>query len=187
MKLKETIFTILMLLMFLGTQAQDSKFFTKDSYAKFYSEAPLENIEAHNEQVQSIIDIAKNDVVISMPITGFTFEKSLMQEHFNENYMESDKFPKAEFQGVYTSATPIDMSKNTTYEVMVKGNLTIHGVTKSISTKGYIKVENNTLIATTTFFVKVADYKIEIPRISFKNIAEEVEVSVELKYQPFKS
>ncbi|GAA5020350.1 hypothetical protein GCM10011506_05050 [Marivirga lumbricoides] len=177
----------LMLFVVVKITAQESKYFTTDGVAEFFSEAPLENIEARNEKVQSIIDLSKGDVVISIPINGFVFEKSLMQEHFNENYMESEKFPKAEFQGIFTSATPIKASRNGTYEVEVKGNLTIHGVSKPLTTKGIIKVDKNTLIATTTFFVKVADHKIEIPRIAFKNIAEEVKVTVEMKYLPFKS
>lgn len=187
MTIQKIILSVFLMLLIAKSYAQESKFFTTNGVAEFFSEAPLENIEARNEKVQSIIDISKGDVVISIPINGFVFEKSLMQEHFNENYMESEKYPKAEFQGIFTSATPIKATKNGTYEVEVKGNLTIHGVSKPLTAKGIIKVDKNTLTATTTFLVKVADHKIEIPRLAFKNIAEEVKVTVEMKYLPFKS
>lgn len=184
--MKTIISIILLLTAFTEVQAQD-KFFTKSGYAKFYSEAPLENIEAVNNKVQSIIDMQKQDVVISMPMTAFQFEKSLMQEHFNENYIESEKFPSAEFDGYFTGKDRIDLSKSGAYEVIVKGNMTIHGVTKSISTKGTIEVDGKTVTAKAVFMIKVADYDIDIPTIVFKNIAEEVEVTVALSYLPFKS
>jgi polyisoprenoid-binding protein YceI len=156
---------------------------TKTGYTKFFSSAPLEDIEAHNHQVQSIIDLASQEVVVSIPIRGFEFEKSLMQEHFNENYLESDKFPKASFQGVFTSKKPISLDQDGSYEVEVKGNLTIHGVTKPYTAKGIIAIENRQVSAATKFDVRVADHNIEIPKLVFKNIAEVVEVTVELKYQ----
>ncbi len=167
-------------------KAQD-KYITREGYTKFFSTAPLEDIEAHNHQVQSIIDISKQEVVVSMPMKAFQFEKSLMQEHFNENYVESDKYPKATFQGVFTSVQPISLDQDGEYEVEVKGNLTIHGVTRPLVTKGMIKVQDQQLSVQTIFKVRVADHKIDIPKIVFKNIAEVIEVTVDLKYQPLNS
>ncbi len=183
--MKNLLILILLFVMLSEAQAQE-KYFTKAGFAKFYSDAPLEDIEAINNKVQSIIDMQKNDIVINVPITGFQFGNSLMQEHFNENYLESEKFPSAAFQGYFESQTAADMSKPGVYEVIVKGNMTIHGVTKRLSTVGVIKVGDNKIIASTVFNIKVADYEIKIPTMVFRNIAEEVEVTVELQYLPFK-
>jgi polyisoprenoid-binding protein YceI len=183
----KNLITAFFLLMLVGEANAQTKFFTKTGYAKFYSEAPLEDIEAINNKVQSIIDMEKSEVAINVPITAFQFENSLMQEHFNENYLESEKWPMAAFSGYFVSDGVIDINKNGVYEVRVKGKMTIHGVTKPMDTVGSIEVDNNKVVAKTSFMVKVADYDIEIPTIVFKNIAEEVEVTVELKYLPFKS
>ncbi len=160
---------------------------TQSGSAKFFSSAPLEDIEAHNEQVNSIIDLESQEIVVSMLMTGFTFKKSLMQEHFNENYVESEKYPKASFQGTFTSEEPITADQNGEYSVTVQGELTIHGVTQPINATGTITVKDQQVAAQTKFNVKVADHDIDIPTIVFKNIAEVVEVTVNLAYQPFSS
>lgn len=184
--MKNLIILILLVLITSQLKAQ-GKFITKSGYAKFYSEAPLENIEAINNKVQSIIDIHKSEVVINLPITAFQFENSLMQEHFNENYLESEKYPNAKFEGYFESLSPINLNKPGIYDVVVKGNMTIHGVTNRLSTAGSIKVEDKKIVASTVFMIKVADYDIKIPTMVFKNIAEEVEVTIELQCLPFKS
>ncbi|SMG13611.1 YceI-like domain-containing protein [Marivirga sericea] len=184
--MKNLLIPMLLLILSQQGHAQD-KYFTKTGYAKFYSEAPLENIEAINNKVQSIIDMKRSEVVINLPITAFQFENSLMQEHFNENYMESEKFPLAKFQGYFVNGAPIDMTVDGSYEVQVKGKMTIHGVTKPLNIGGVIKVTDNNVLATTKFMIRVADYDIDIPTIVFRNIAEEVEVTIELQYMPLKS
>jgi len=166
--------------------AQD-KFITQTGYTKFFSSAPLEDIEAHNNKVQSVIDFAKQEVVVSMDMQAFEFDKSLMREHFNENYVESEKFPKAIFKGTFTNGSTIDPSQNGEYPVTVEGTMTIHGVTKPIKTKGTIVVNGSQISAQTKFMVRVADHDIKIPKIVFHNIAEEVEVTVDLKYDPLNS
>jgi len=183
----KNLITALFLFLLMSEANAQTKFFTKTGYAKFYSDAPLEDIEAINNKVQSIIDMEKSEVAINVPITAFQFENSLMQEHFNENYLESEKWPTAEFSGYFVSEAPIDLKKKGTHKVKVRGKMTIHGVTKPMDTIGSIEIDDNKIVAKTLFMVKVADYDIEIPTIVFKNIAEEVEVTVELKYLPFKS
>ena len=182
----KNLITALLLLLIIQQGNAQSKFFTKTGYAKFYSEAPLEDIQAINNKVQSIIDMSKSAVAINVPITAFQFENSLMQEHFNENYMESEKWPQAKFAGTFVSDEAIDLKQNGVYDVQVKGKMTIHGVTKDIDAIGTIEVNDAKLIAKTSFMVLLADYEIDIPKIVFKNIAEEVEVTVELKYLPLK-
>ncbi|MGB3589945.1 MAG: YceI family protein [Tunicatimonas sp.] len=166
--------------------AQD-KFITQTGYTKFFSSAPLEDIEAHNNQVQSVIDFTKQEVVVSMDMQAFEFDKSLMQEHFNENYVESEKYPKAIFKGTFTNGSTIDPTKNGEYAVAVEGTMTIHGVTQPVTTEGTIIVNGPSINAKTKFIVKVADHDIDIPKIVFHNIAEEVEVTVDIKYSPLNS
>lgn len=179
--MKKMKLTLICLLMLTGINlmAQD-KFLTKNGEVSFYSEAPLENIEAMNRQVVGVIDIQKNEVAITMLMKSFEFEKALMQEHFNENYIESDKFPKANFKGKFTTNDELDPEANGTYEVDITGDLTIHGITKHINTKGSVEFNDGQLVAKSKFKVAVKDFKIEIPKVVNENIAEEIEISVDL-------
>jgi len=164
-----------------------SKYMSKDGNASFFSEALLEDIEAHSKEAQSVIDLSTQKVVVKIPISSFHFDKSLMEEHFNENYMETEKYPNALFDGVYSAATPIEAGKDGTYQVEVSGKLTIHGVTNEIKTEGTIEIKDGKLISKTVFPVKLEDYKIKIPKIVFKNIAEVVEVKIDMLYNKFES
>ena len=184
--MKNLILIYLAVLISNSLLAQD-KFITQTGYTKFFSSAPLEDIEAHNNKVQSVIDFAKQEVVVSMDMKAFEFDKSLMREHFNENYVESEKFPKAIFKGTFSNGSTIDPTKDGEYAVTVEGTMTIHGVTQPITTKGTIIGNGSKINAQTKFMVKVADHDIDIPKIVFHNIAEEVEVTVDLKYDPLNS
>lgn len=146
----------------------------------FYSEAPLEDIEATNKQVQSIFDAATGELAYIVKIKGFQFEKSLMQEHFNENYLESDKYPTATFEGKIAGFDPERTGKQ---QATAKGMLTIHGLSHPVEIPGSITTEGNTLRMNAKFPVKLADYDIEIPKVVFYNIAEVVDVTVNLTYQ----
>jgi len=170
-----------------GSLLAQSKFITKTGYTRFFSSAPLEDIEAHNEQVQSVLDFTKQEVVVSMAMQDFKFDKSLMREHFNENYVESEKYPKAIFKGKFTAKDTIDPNQNGKHEVTITGTITIHGVTQAVTTSGTISVSGSQVQAKTKFIIRVVDHDIDIPKIVFHNIAEEVEVTVELKYDPLNS
>lgn len=185
MKSKNIQITVLFLLVTAFSFAQQ-RYITRDGHISFFSEAPLENIEAHNHQVISLLDIEKGEVVASMFIKAFEFDKSLMQEHFNENYLESDKFPKATFQGVFKAEHPIDVTNNGTYQVETDGKLTLHGVTKSVKVAGTLEVKDNTVLVKAKFKIAIRDYNIDVPSIVVKNIAEIVEVTLDLKYSPQK-
>ena len=185
MSSKNLQITFLFLLVTVFSYAQQ-RYVTRDGRISFFSEAPLENIEAHNHQVTSLLDIEKNEVVASMFIKDFEFHKALMQEHFNENYLESDKFPKATFQGVLKGEHPIDVTKNGTYQVESDGKLILHGVTKAVKIAGTLEVKDNTVIVKAKFKIAIRDYNIDVPSIVVKNIAEIVEVTVDLKYSPQK-
>lgn len=124
-------------------------------------------------------------MVFSMLMKGFEFEKALMQEHFNESYVESEKFPKSTFKGVIQDFDAIDLSKNGEYDVVVKGQLEIHGESKEYSIKGKLTRDGNKIQGKSKFNVKVADHGIKIPAGKVNNIAEVVEVTVDISYEPY--
>ncbi len=178
--MKNIIFLLLTIFSIQGI-AQE-RYISKNGHIQFFSEAPLENIEANNHNVASILDLSKNEVAISLFIKDFKFDRSLMEEHFNENYLESDKFPKAVFAGTIKAKEVFELSKDGSYPVTIDGKLTLHGVAKEIHTTGTIDVIKNQLIAKTKFKISIKDYNIEVPTLVIKNIAEVVDVTVELPF-----
>jgi hypothetical protein len=161
-------------------------YLTQNGHIKFFSEAPLENIEAHNRKVSSVLNIETGKIGFKLLIKNFQFANSLMQEHFNENYMESEKYPYSEFSGeiLELANKKLDVSKPGVYEVTVAGELTIHGVKKKIQQKGTLETQPNKIIAKAKFPIRVADYNIKVPNMYIKNIAEVVEVTLEATYLP---
>jgi len=152
-----------------------------DGEISFFSETPMENIDAVNKEVKALINIKTGEVAFIATNVGFHFEKPLMEEHFNENYMESDKYKVSVFKGKIVGQ--IDFTKDGKYNVNVKGYLNIHGVEKEREITGVITVVNGKLNVTTSFIVKVKDHKIKIPRLVIKNIAETVKVAVNLNFE----
>lgn len=146
----------------------------------FYSDALLEDISATNTKASSILNLENNDIVFSVTIRDFQFEKKLMQEHFNEKYMESEKFPKATFSGKLVN---FDASQSVIQTVKAKGKLTIHGVTKEVEITGTAQAGEKIALKS-KFMVVLADYKIKIPQLVWQNIAEQVEVTVDFTYKP---
>jgi len=168
------------LLLTVTVNAQ-SVYSTKTGRINFFSDAPLEDIEAKNNEVESKLAPANGQVYFVLLIKGFRFKNQLMEDHFNENYMESSKYPKSEFRGYVTNMKDVNLAKDGVYPVKVKGNLTIHNVTNEINTDGTIEVKNGKPIAKTKFNVKLKDYKIGGSMIGTK-IAETIEVNVNCKY-----
>lgn len=156
------------------------KYKTVSGTTKFFSDAPLEDIEAITKKVTSIIDADKGDMAFLIPISSFDFEKKLMQEHFNENYLESEKYPNASFKGKLSNYDP---AKKGVQKVQAKGQMTIHGVTKDISVEGTIDNQGDKMLLKAKFPITVADHKIKIPKVVFYNIAEVVEVTLDLTYE----
>ena len=158
------------------------KVFTKNGNISFFSKSPLENISSENNQVVSILNKQTGDYQFSVLIKGFHFKKALMEEHFNESYLESDKFPKAVFKGVLENIAAIDFTKDGVYRINVTGDLTIHGVTNKITAPGIFTIKAGKVIANSLFKVKTADYKIKIPTLVKDNIAEVIDINVSCVY-----
>ena len=178
---------ILIFMLFAFAQlASAQKQIAKTGHIWFYSYTPIEVIEAHNHQVVSILDESTGDIVINLLIKSFEFKVALMQEHFNENYMESTKFPKSTFKGKITNLNNIDFKKDGTYSTEITGDITIHGVTKPITTTGTITISNGQLSANAKFKVLPKDFGIEIPKLVEEKIAKEIEITVDIPYSSAK-
>jgi len=160
------------------------KYLTNDGQISFFSHTAIEDIQAENLEVASVIDAASGEVAIIVKMTDFQFEKKRMQEHFNENYVESEKFPKATFNGAILNNSQIDYSSKGEYQVLVEGEMTIHGISNKVDAEGIIEVISDGIIARTKFFLNPEDYGIKIPKVVRKNIAEKLEITVEFNYQP---
>jgi len=154
------------------------KLMTRTGKISFFSSTPVENIEAFNNDVSCVLNTQNGELVFVVPIKSFRFEKQLMKEHFNESYMESDKYPKAQFKGKIADLRTIHFSKDGSYPAKTTGKLTIHGITKEVSIPGSVVVKNGKVTLTSTFKVKTADYHIQIPSLTSDKIAKEIEVSV---------
>ncbi|MBS1915497.1 MAG: YceI family protein [Bacteroidetes bacterium] len=158
------------------TSAQ--QYITRNGFIGFYSKTPLEDIKAENNQVYAAVDLSKKNIAFTLLLKGFIFTKELMQEHFNENYVESDKYPKANFVGSYSGNISAD--KDGPYKVMVKGALTLHNVTKNIEMPATLELHEGKLTGNATFSVKPEDFNINIPSLVRDKIAKEVTVSVKI-------
>jgi hypothetical protein len=151
---------------------------TRTGFIGFYSKTPLEDIKAENNQVYAIIDGGKKNIAFSLLLKGFIFQKELMQEHFNENYVESDKYPKASFTGAYTGEVPLN--KDGVYKVMVRGSVSLHNVTRPIEVPATIEVKNGHLIGQSDFKLKPEDFNISIPSLVRDKIDKEISVKVNI-------
>lgn len=169
-------------LLLVTTYAQ--KFMTRDARISFLSEAPLEKIEAVNKSGSAVLDAETGRMEWKVLIKNFVFEKKLMQEHFNENYMESDKYPNATFKGEIVNIKDMNLGKDGEYNVRAKGKMTIHGVERDIEVPGKITVAGGKLNVMSEFKVACADYNINIPSVVRDNIAKEIAVRVEAALAP---
>ena len=172
------IFTFLVI---IQLEAQD-KFFTKEGHISFFSHSLVEDIKANNNQVLSIIDTKTGKIAIQLLMRSFQFKKALMQEHFNENYIESHKYPKATFSGEIKNFNQLDDEFS---ETEIVGILKIRGKEKEVSTKTSVKISNDKIIISGNFIVEVADFGIKIPAIVRNNIAKTIKVSFELYHKPY--
>jgi polyisoprenoid-binding protein YceI len=165
--------------------AQD-KYFTKSGKIYFNASAKLEKVEATNRSVVAVMDTKTGAVQFAVMLKGFDFEKALMQEHFNENYVESDKYPKAEFAGKVTNNQEINYTRDGVYPVKVSGKLTLHGQTKEVSATGKITVKGGKIQLDSDFEVLLSDFKIDIPGLVKENISNNTRISVQCQLEPLK-
>lgn len=172
-----------MVLLFYTVQAQAQQLWRSQKVAvSFFSSTVVEDIEANSAAGSSVLDGQTGAIVFKVANTSFQFKKKLMQEHFNENYMESEQYPYATFKGKLKDLP--DLSKNGAYLLAFEGTLDLHGVTKVYQGKVNLVVANGVLSTKAVFKIRIADHDIKIPTLVFKNIAEYVEVRIEAQYLP---
>jgi hypothetical protein len=175
---------LLLLLLFLklGT-VFGQQFIARQGQVTFFSYATVENIEAKNNQVLSILDVNKKQIAASMLMRAFVFKKDLMHEHFNESYIESDLYPKATFEGIL-----LEGLENAEPQVqLIKGKVTIHGMTKEIEIKSKIQKTEDSYVIAGEFNLTVKDFNIKIPPILSNNIAKIVLVKFNFQYEPYEN
>ena len=164
-------------------EANGQVYYTKNGNISFFSKTILENIDAANNQVISVINFQTGSIQFSLLNNAFHFPKAKMEEDFNENYIESDKYPRSTFKGTISDISNIDLTKDGAYKVNVNGELGIHGVTKNISVPAMIIIKNGNLSATSVFDILVRDYHISVPSIVTNKIGESIEVRINCSYE----
>ena len=187
--MNKIIITFLIIVGYLNIQAQTT-FITKNGKITFdatTANSP-EKIVGINEKAASKLDISTGTIEFAVLMKAFSFEKALMQEHFNENYVESDQFPKAIFKGNIVNISAVDLKKDGSYTVNIKGTLTLHGETKEITTEGVLVVkDHNVVSAKSKFNIPLEDYKIMIPSLVKDKVAKDAQIIIETNYLPYKS
>jgi len=154
------------------------KYFTKTGNVSFRAGTAVEDIDGINKSTTCIFDAATGDIQFAILVKGFEFKSALMMEHFNENYMESDKYPKSTFKGKITNADKVNFQKDGIYPATVKGILEVHGVKKEVEATGSFKVTGETVLATADFNILLEDYKIEIPGLVKDKISKTAKIHV---------
>ena len=161
------------------TQAALSQtYLTRTGFTEFKASVEaFEPVEAKNNSTTAILKTQSGDIAAQLFINAFKFRVALMQEHFNENYMDSDKFPKAVFRGKLNNFNFSELSGEQEYDLV--GSLTIRGIKKDISTKAKVKKEGDQLVLTAAFSVEPKDFDIEVPSIVRKKIAEKINITID--------
>lgn len=176
------IFLVFTFLLSYVTLSQAQVYKSNAASVHIFSSTPMEDIDATAKTCGSAINTATGGVYFYVTITSFKFDKSLMQEHFNENYMESEKYPKAEFSGTVSG---VDWSKSGTYNAKASGDLTVHGVAQKREIPVTVTVDaGKTISIKSVFQVACKDHKIDIPKLVTKNIGEKIEITVNATHIP---
>ena len=165
------------------------KYYTKSGQINFDATSPSspEKIEGVNRSATCVVDIKTGNMQFAVLMKGFAFERALMEEHFNENYVESHKYPKAEFKGEIKNSDKIDFSKDGTYSVKVKGKLTMHGESNEVETDARITIQGGKIKAVADFNVKLADYKVSIPGLVADKVSKNAKINVSCSLELLKS
>lgn len=175
---------ILLFVAITAIHAQD-KYFTKSGKIFFKcTKSSVEKIEATNKSTTCVLDIKTGNMQFAALMKGFEFERALMQEHFNENYVESEKFPRGEFKGQITNNSEVNYAKDGSYPLNVKGTLTMHGITKEVETTGTLVVKQGKLLTNAVFNIQLSDYNISIPSVVSDKISNTVNIAVDCMLEP---
>jgi len=158
------------------------KFITKEGTIDIFSETSLFTIEAKNQKVASILDTSNGEIVVTTLVRSFKFKEALVEEHFNENYMESNQFPKAQFKGKIVNFNEINLAKDGSYDITIEGELSLHGVSLPLNTKGKLTVSGGKITGSTEFMVSLEKYKIRVEESYKDRIKDEIKLTVNFNY-----
>ncbi|GAA4824604.1 YceI family protein [Algivirga pacifica] len=180
------LFTLLCFIATLQTGYSQKIYQFKKGSVSFFSEAPLENIEAQNSKVNALLNMKTGEVFFKIEIRGFKFKKALMEEHFNENYMESEQYPFATFKGKILQFSEARLNEKDTTNFSAKGIINLHGVEKEYTVDVSLQQKKEELFtAQSTFQIRLEEHSISIPKLVFQNIAEVVDVQLQGTFIPF--
>lgn len=166
-----------------NSQTKGQVYFTKNGSISFFSKTILQNIQADNNEVISILNLQTGSLQFSLLNKAFHFPKAKMEEDFNEDYIESNQYPRSTFKGRIANIDKINFSKDGTWPVKVNGELMMHGVTKNITTTGKISVKDEKIDATASFKILLEDYHIKIPSIVSNKISENIDITINCNYE----
>jgi hypothetical protein len=168
----------------IGTYLPAQIYLAKTCDLSFFSKSVIEDIEAVNKSSKPVLNTATGEILVKVPVRSFEFKSQLMQDHFNEDYMETEKFPFAIFKGKINET--IDYSKDTTNNITVTGTMNMHGVDKPFTAEGTLTVKQGIITIASKFKIRMADYDIKVPSLYVKNIAEQVEITISSVLEPYK-
>lgn len=181
--MKSKLFFIAVLFLSITSMYAQDIFTTSTAKVSFHSKTPIEDIDGTSNKVAALLNIKTKQIYFKIQNTTFQFKEKLMQEHFNENYMESEKYPVSDFNGKILE--DIDFTKMGTYKVTILGTLNIHGKKKEYKVAGTISRNENGIVFTSNFRIKPADHGVEIPKIVFTKIAEQLDIEITANYKPY--
>jgi polyisoprenoid-binding protein YceI len=165
-----------------SSNAQDI-WMTRSGTIAFHAGTSLEDIDGTSNETASLFNIKTGDLAFQVPVKSFHFKRSLMEDHFNENYMESNKFPKSTFNGKVADISKVNFTKDGTYPVTIEGDLMIHGFTRKVNVPGTIHITGGKINAVAGFKVLISDYNISIPGVVAEKIAKEAMIEVKCNYE----
>ncbi len=185
--MKKVFFVLAVCVTVTAAYGQDKQF-TKTGKINFDATVPKspENIDAVNKSVVCVLDTKTGAMQFVVMMKGFEFDRALMMEHFNENYVESSKFPKADFKGAIVNNAAVKYTADAVYPVKVKGKLTLHGETRDVEADGKITVKAGKVNAVAEFEILFKDFKIEIPELVADKVSQKAKIKVDCSLDPLK-
>lgn len=176
--MKKTILAALSIFSLNCLFAQKTYYSTKAGSAYFDAGTGLEDITATNKLTTVILDPSTGKMNFLLNIKAFEFKSQLMQDHFNENYMESDKYPTSSFKGTITNISKVNFAKDGSYPVTVSGTLEIHGVKNEVNTSGTLKIKGGAVDASSDFTIQLTDYNIAVPSVVGNKLSKTVKINI---------
>jgi hypothetical protein len=176
---------IIFIFLFLAASAAAQPvYLATGGHCAFFSSTPVEDISAVSENLNSVLNATTKEIQFKVAMTSFRFKKALMQEHFNEKYVESHKYPYAVFRGKINE--DVDLTRDGTYDVTADGIFNVHGVDKQHTEKGKVTIKDGVVSLESSFKVALKDHNIEVPKIVVANISEVIDVTINCSYTPYK-